>query len=250
MKRPPKPFSLPSWIVGRDFPDPNTRLQGTVLSNPAADSRRGRPLQPRPPFGPFLKPVSRPQSRPLRHPRRTLPPAVFTALPPPAPLQSATPPASTLPAPTPATEAPPKQPPSPNPPKTPPAAETDPQPETSNYHSGKCSICNHPDRDLNRSRLPQLATRRAHRSRLQPTRPFHHLSPRQSRRSPRSAPQKFPRRPRPNHRTRRTRPSHRIQHHKRHRTKLPPQRCRQSRRPNASKQPTSTSTNSSPASVC
>ena len=72
-----------------------------------------------------------------------------TALPPPAPPQSATPPASTLPAPNPAAEAPPQQPPSPNPPETQPAAaKSDSQPETSNYHSGKCSICNHPDRDL------------------------------------------------------------------------------------------------------
>ncbi len=148
MKRPPKPFSLPSWIVGRDFPDPNARLQGTVPSNPAADSRRGRPSAP-----PAVRPLSEtsvpPPIPPPAAPKATPPPAVSTALPPPAPPQSATPPASTLPAPNPAAEAPPQQPPSPDPPKTQrDAAKSDSQPETSNYHSGKCSICNHPERDL------------------------------------------------------------------------------------------------------
>jgi hypothetical protein len=140
MKRPPKPFSLPSWIVGRDFPDPNARLQGTVPSNPAADSRRGGPSAP-----PAVRPLSEtsvpPPIPPPAAPKPTPPPAVSTALPPPAPPQSATP--------NPAAEAPPQQPPSPNPPETQPAAaKSDSQPETSNYHSGKCSICNHPDRDL------------------------------------------------------------------------------------------------------
>jgi hypothetical protein len=160
MSRPPKPFSTPSWVVGRDFPDPNTRLQGTVPDSPAGDSRRGGPLAPlavRPlSESSFLPPIPRPQNLrpssessleppiPPAAPPKPSPPAPPTALPPPAPPQSATPPATT-----PTAEAQPQQPPSPNPPKTrPAAAKSSLQPQTSNYHSGKCSICNHPDRDL------------------------------------------------------------------------------------------------------
>jgi hypothetical protein len=150
MKRPPKPFSLPSWIVGRDFPDPNSKLQGTVPSNPAGNSRRGGPSAP-----PAVRPLSESSVPPpiptpsTAAPKPTPPPAAPTVLPPPARPQSATPPASTPPAPTPAAEAPPQQPAAPNPPKThPAAAKSNLEPETSNYHSGKCSICNHPERDL------------------------------------------------------------------------------------------------------
>ena len=133
MSRPPKPFSKPTWTVGRDFPDPNTRLQGTVPSTPA------RLTQSIP-----IPPTAAPKPTPPLYPDEGRAAAPPTALPPPAPPQSATPPA-----PTPAAEAPPQQPPSPNPPKTrPAAAKSNPQPQTSNFHSGKCSICNHPDRDL------------------------------------------------------------------------------------------------------
>src|SRR5271168_5010703 len=100
MSRPAKPFSKPSWIVGRDFPDPNTRLQGTVPSNPA------RLTQSIP-----IPPAAAPTPTPPLYPDEGRAAAPPSALPPPAPPQSATPPA-----PTPAAEAPPQQPPSPNPP--------------------------------------------------------------------------------------------------------------------------------------
>ena len=132
MSRPPKPFSKPpTWLVGRDFPHPNDRFQGTVPSNPAP----ARPTQSIP-----IAPAAAPKPTPplYRDEGRAAAP---TALPPPAPPHSAPPSAA---------EAQPRQqPPSPTPPKTRPT-ETSPHPPASNiqnnYHSGKCSICNHPDR--------------------------------------------------------------------------------------------------------
>ncbi len=153
MSRPPKPFSKPpSWIVGRDFPHPNDRFQGTVPSHPSGDSRRGGPLAP-PAVRPLSEcsvppPISIPQSirPPDPDPRRggpLAPPAVRpsseSSLQPPTPSPEESRPQSE----------PNVEPASPKQPKTRRrSAKTNLQPETSNYHSGKCSICNHPDRDL------------------------------------------------------------------------------------------------------
>ena len=134
-RRPSKPFSIPSWVVGRDFPDPNTRPPGTVPSGPARSTDSiPNPPTPTPPLYPDEGRAADPQ-------------------------QSAAPPA-----PIPAAEAPPQQPPTPKPRKTRPSAksnlepptsnlqnsESSPQPQASsiqnNFHTGKCSICNHPDR--------------------------------------------------------------------------------------------------------
>ncbi len=121
-RKPPKPFSVPSWVVGRDFPDPNTRPPGTVPNGPTG----------------FTQPTPIP---PTAAPTPTPPSALPTALPPPAPPQPAAPRAPTHPA-----KGPSQQPPTPKPRKTRPAAESNLEPPTSNFHSGKCSICNHPDR--------------------------------------------------------------------------------------------------------
>ncbi len=162
MRRPPKPFSKPpAWIVGRDFPHPNDRFQGTVPSNPPADSRRGGPSAPpavRPsPESSVQPPISSPQNvrPPDADPRKGGPLAPPAVRPPPeSSLQSPVSTVHTAPpiAPTSAAEAPPQQqPPSPKPPKTRPS-ESRPHPPISNIqnnlHSGKCTICNHPDRDL------------------------------------------------------------------------------------------------------
>ena len=164
-----KPFSTPSWVVGRDFPHPNDRFQGTVPSNPTP----ARPTQSIP-------------IAPTAAPKPTLPPAPPTVLPPPAPPQSATPPAVRAPSESssqPPTSSPQNKsnlqpqtsniqnPSSPQPPVSSPQNKSNLQPQTSNiqnpsnlqpqtsniqpqasniqnnHHSGKCSICNHPDRD-------------------------------------------------------------------------------------------------------
>ena len=134
-----KPFSRPSWIVGRDFPDPNTPPPGTVPNGQAG----------------FTEPV--PTPRPLiPSPTPPLYPDEGRAA---DPLQSAAPQA-----PIPVAEAPSQQPPARKPRKKSPAADSpvaggshppggsasNLQPQISNiqnnYHSGKCTICNHPDR--------------------------------------------------------------------------------------------------------
>jgi len=119
-RKPPKPFSVPSWVVGRDFPDPNTRPPGTVPNDPTG----------------LNESIIRPSPAPP--PTAPAPPA---ALPPPAPPQSATPSA-----PPPAAETPLQQRPAPKPRNTRAAAESNLEPPTSNFHSGKCTICNHPER--------------------------------------------------------------------------------------------------------
>jgi hypothetical protein len=127
--KPFKPFSTASWIVGRDFPDPNTRPPGTVPNGPTGVNE-SIPIPPPPTPTPT-------------------PPAPPTALPLyPDEGRAADPQQSTAPpAPTPAAEAPPQQPPTPKPRKSrPAAAKSNLEPPTSNFHSGKCSICNHPDR--------------------------------------------------------------------------------------------------------
>jgi hypothetical protein len=132
MTRPPKPFSTPSWVVGRDFPDPNERAQGTVPSTPPGDSRRGGPLAP-----PVVRPLSESSvPPPISTPQNLRPPSESSVQPPISSPQNVRPHSE-----------PNVPPPTPNPLKTRPAApKSNPQPPTSNYHSGKCSICNHPDR--------------------------------------------------------------------------------------------------------
>jgi hypothetical protein len=162
-RKPFKPRPTPSWVVGRDFPDPNERAQGTVPTIPSEDSPRGGPFYPeerrvappavRPPSEPSLQPPPtiaqdfQPPPADLRRGGPLAPPAVrplpeSSTLPPIPKTQNVRPP-SEPPQPAPDNV----QPQSPNPPKThPPAAKSNRQPHISNFHSGKCSICNHPDR--------------------------------------------------------------------------------------------------------
>ncbi len=116
-----KPFSTPSWVVGRDFPHPDTR-PNSQLPHGSAPSSESIPILP--PQTPTPTPPLYPDEGRAADPQ-----------------QSAAPPA-----PIPAAEARQQQPPTPKPRKTRPPAESNPEPPTSNFHSGKCSICNHPDR--------------------------------------------------------------------------------------------------------
>ncbi len=148
-RRPFKPFSVPSWVVGRDFPDPNTPPPGTVPNGPAGFTE-SIPI-PHPPTPTPTPPLYPEEGRAAN------------------PLQSAA-----APAPIPAAEAPSQQPPARKPGKKrpsasfrrggpfypeerravppavrPPSDATLHPPISSiqnNYHSGKCSIRNHPDR--------------------------------------------------------------------------------------------------------
>ena len=120
MTSPRKPFSTPSWIVGRDFPHPDTRPPVTVPTNPAGFTESiPNPPTPTPPL----------------YPDEGRAPDLQQSAAPPAPI--------------PAAEAPLQQPPPPKPRKERPS-ESSVHPPVSglqnNYHTGKCTICNHPDR--------------------------------------------------------------------------------------------------------
>lgn len=117
--KPFKPFSTPSWDVGRDFPDPNTRPPSSVSNGPTGFTD-SIPICPSPlyPDEGRATPALYPDEGRAADPQQ-----------PAAPLYPDEGRAA-----------------APKPRKTHTAAKSNLEHPTSNFHSGKCSVCNHPDR--------------------------------------------------------------------------------------------------------
>ncbi len=136
-----KPFSTPSWVVGRDFPHPDTRPAGTV-PHPSTGSSESIPILPPQTPAPTPPPAAGPCRGGSIDPPAARPDSESSHQSPVSSVQTAPPAVQ------PHSE-PNVRPPTPKPRKKR-ISESSVQPPASsiqnNFHSGKCSICNHPDR--------------------------------------------------------------------------------------------------------